>query len=252
VRLCEQAKVSDAVLSAENAKLESTSLRKQKDALLMETSGAVEAQRALHAAIRQQQASQEGVGMILRLSGDSCVVKAITPDGPASRCSQLHVGDALLSINGNDVQGKSVAQVTELFLGPTGSTVTIRAVRAMSLQDLREREAQEPYEVQLVRGKTEEGIKNTKAILEEDVTIVHKMHADAAKLTELKAEYADLEWAFKKQQDENRIFTQQLNTLKKEMEKTEKAAEFGALFKVAERERDMALQVLRCDIVDLL
>jgi predicted nuclease with TOPRIM domain len=104
----------------------------------------------------------------------------------------------------------------------------------------------------LVRGKTEEGIKNTKAILEEDVTIVHKMHADAAKLTELKAEYADLEWAFKKQQDENRIFTQQLNTLKKEMEKTEKAAEFGALFKVAERERDMALQVLRCDIVDLL
>ena len=36
----------------------------QKDALLLEMSGAVEAQRALHTAIRQQQDSHDGVGMV--------------------------------------------------------------------------------------------------------------------------------------------------------------------------------------------
>jgi hypothetical protein len=41
----------------------------------------------------------------------------------------VQVDDVLLAVNGHDVRGKSVAQVTALFVGPTGTTVTLRAMR---------------------------------------------------------------------------------------------------------------------------
>jgi len=51
---------------------------------------------------------------------------------------------------------------------------------------------------------------------------------------------------------ELRPYVEKLVTLaRKALPHVEKAAEFGALFKIAERERDMALQVLRRDIFDL-
>jgi chromosome segregation ATPase len=59
-------RVSDVLLAAEQARAEATSLRKQKDAVRQELSLSVNALHALHAAIRNQLPSHEGVGMVIR------------------------------------------------------------------------------------------------------------------------------------------------------------------------------------------
>jgi len=59
-------RVSDVLLAAEQARAEATSLRKQKDAMRQELSVSIDALHALHAAIRNQLPSHEGVGMVMR------------------------------------------------------------------------------------------------------------------------------------------------------------------------------------------
>jgi hypothetical protein len=71
--------------------MEASALRKQKDLLVQEVSEAVSAHRALHCAIRKLQETHDGVGMVLRLSGDKCAIKQIIPGSPAAQCGQLQV-----------------------------------------------------------------------------------------------------------------------------------------------------------------
>ena len=59
-------RVSDVLLAAEQARAEATSLRKQKDAMRQELSVSLDALHALHAAIRNQLPSHDGVGMVMR------------------------------------------------------------------------------------------------------------------------------------------------------------------------------------------
>ena len=84
-----------ALDSSHTASLEVSALRKQKDLLVQEVSKAVSAHRALHCAICKVQETHDGVGMLLRLSGDKCAIKQIIPGSPAAQCGQLQVIKAL-------------------------------------------------------------------------------------------------------------------------------------------------------------
>ena len=134
------------------------------------------------------------------------------------------------------MRGKSVAQVTDLFIGPTGSSVTIRAVRNIKYTET------DSFEVQLLRGKSDSGAQTARAILDQDIQLVKKMHADIANTSQLRAENEDLDWALKQQQDENRIHTQQLNVFKQEAEKVEDQLEAALKQRV---ESDKVLTNLR-------
>ena len=67
--------------------------------------------------------------MIVKLEGRSAypVIKSITPGGAAAECTEFCVGDAILSVNGKDVEGMDAKHLTPLFLGPIGSSLTIVA-----------------------------------------------------------------------------------------------------------------------------
>jgi hypothetical protein len=73
------------------------------------------------------------------------------------------------------------------------------------------------FEVVLTRGSitAKEGIQYH---VEEDIKMLKKMHADLGLLEGMRSENADLQWALKNQQDENRICHQQLHTLKAQVE----------------------------------
>jgi predicted nucleic acid-binding Zn-ribbon protein len=93
-----------------------------------------------------------GVGMVVRVETGKPfpLIKKIAPDGSAAECPLMAVDDALLEVDGKDCRGKSVADMTALFLGPVGSSVT---VKGHTLSDHDHPPDRPSYSVTLVRGK---------------------------------------------------------------------------------------------------
>jgi carboxyl-terminal processing protease len=66
----------------------------------------------------------QGVGAQVQQKNGQVVIEALIPDTPASR-SNLKVGDIILAVDGQSVQGKTVNEVVRLIRGQAGSKVTI-------------------------------------------------------------------------------------------------------------------------------
>lgn len=69
-----------------------------------------------------------GVGMSLEQKEAGVVVVTVFPDSPAQKAG-LASGDLIVGVNGEDVQGKTVEQVSALIRGEAGTKVRIAFVR---------------------------------------------------------------------------------------------------------------------------
>ena len=67
-----------------------------------------------------------GVGIIFRVGSDKGMyVKSLAADGPAAQSKQVMVDDCLVSVDGKEVYGKPVTDVTPLLTGAFGSQVEL-------------------------------------------------------------------------------------------------------------------------------
>jgi C-terminal processing protease CtpA/Prc len=66
-----------------------------------------------------------GVGLELRMEGDTAVVIAAIPGGPAAEAG-LKAGDRLLSIDGDGLKGATLADVVARLRGPSGTQMTLQ------------------------------------------------------------------------------------------------------------------------------
>jgi len=98
--------------------------------LLTDRSQAVDFEAKIHAVLRGKEVELVGVGMVVKLEGRSRypMIKSLTPGGAAAS-SDLAVGDSILTVNGKDVEGSEPSQLTPLFFGPMGSSLTLIAAR---------------------------------------------------------------------------------------------------------------------------
>jgi hypothetical protein len=100
-------------------------------------------------------ASTAGVGIALRKDGESLVVNALLPDGPAAASKAIHVGDRIIAVaQGDDgpdvpVQGWGIIKVVPLIRGPKGTTVRLTIVPA-------NKDHREAFVVSLARGVLKE------------------------------------------------------------------------------------------------
>jgi C-terminal processing protease CtpA/Prc/predicted nucleic acid-binding Zn-ribbon protein len=118
-----------AELTLSNTKLEHT-LKNYND-LLRDRAESIDFEAKIHAILRGKEVELVGVGMVVKLEGRSAypVIKSITPGGDAAQCTEFCVGDAILTVNGTDVEGMDAHHLTPLFLGSVGSSLTIVAAR---------------------------------------------------------------------------------------------------------------------------
>jgi len=89
-----------------------------------------------------------GIGIVFKVGNDKGMyVKALSADGPAHNSGQILINDLLMAVNGKDVYGKQVTDVTPMLVGTFGSKVTLKFRRnsAEGTHSL--------YTVKLVRGK---------------------------------------------------------------------------------------------------
>lgn len=56
-------------------------------------------------------------------------VKSLLTNSPAQQCGKITVGDIVISVNGENVYGKKLAELAEHLLGPPGSEVMNRIQR---------------------------------------------------------------------------------------------------------------------------
>ena len=119
-----------------------------------------------------------GVGMVVRVETgkEYPLIKKIASDGAAAECKEMAIDDALLEVDGKDCRGMTVADMTALFLGPLGSTVT---VKGHSLADHEHISSQPSYTVTLVRGKRGQSPK--KQALSPDRSVISVAAVAAAK-----------------------------------------------------------------------
>lgn len=76
-----------------------------------------------------------GIGISLRVEGDSIFVDEIVPGTPAAAQTDLHAGDRIIAVAQDTgpavpVHGGKLAQALELIRGPVGSTVRLTMVPA--------------------------------------------------------------------------------------------------------------------------
>jgi len=75
-------------------------------------------------------ATQEKVGIgayFQRSAADptGLAVKSLLSGSPAQKCGKISVGDVVLSVNGEAVYGKKLAELAEVLLGPAGSKAAL-------------------------------------------------------------------------------------------------------------------------------
>ena len=71
-------------------------------------------------------ARQAGVGIALDLMDDgNHVVTDLNDQGPAAESGQIGIGDKLISVDGVPVRGLSREEVSNMFLGPSGSLIQL-------------------------------------------------------------------------------------------------------------------------------
>ncbi|MCH8498404.1 MAG: PDZ domain-containing protein [Marinobacter sp.] len=84
---------------------------------------------AAQAQAREQQRLTAGrVGFTLDSSGGAIRINAIAPDSP-NRNIGVEPGDVLISVDGQFIQGATIAQVSQRLRGPVDTTVDIAVVR---------------------------------------------------------------------------------------------------------------------------
>mmetsp|Transcript_6767 Transcript_6767/g.15853 ORF Transcript_6767/g.15853 Transcript_6767/m.15853 type:complete len:164 (+) Transcript_6767:194-685(+) len=74
---------------------------------------------------------------------DALQVKSLLKGSPAQLCNKISIGDTIVAVNGESVYGKSLAELAEKLLGPSGSPVECAFEKGGS---------KEQYSVTLVRG----------------------------------------------------------------------------------------------------
>uniref|UniRef100_A0A6T8JNH4 PDZ domain-containing protein n=1 Tax=Hemiselmis andersenii TaxID=464988 RepID=A0A6T8JNH4_HEMAN len=91
-------------------------------------------------------AEKVGIGAYFQRStsdSNGLAVKSLLKGSPAQRNGRIAVGDVVLSVNGDKVYGKKLADLAGVLLGPTGSKVSMT---------FRSSTTQEEYTVELERG----------------------------------------------------------------------------------------------------
>lgn len=70
-----------------------------------------------------------GTGLILQDRGHKIVVTGFTPNGPASKNPNIHIGDQIVDVDGTSISKMEVSQVRDLLEGERGSVVSISLKR---------------------------------------------------------------------------------------------------------------------------
>ena len=94
-------------------------------------------------------AVRAGVGLVLEARGRGpSYVAELAPGGSADRSGRLRVGDQLLSVNGQAIQGMTPAELSQIISGPEGSSVRLafRRITSAFFQ-----ETEDDFEITLVR-----------------------------------------------------------------------------------------------------
>jgi thiol-disulfide isomerase/thioredoxin len=103
-----------------------------------------------HAAPTDANVEIAGIGLVLDVKEERCLVRAVLPDSPADKLGTPGVGDQIISVAEVDrepvsVKGKSLAEVVSLIRGEKGTTVRLTVVPRGKMKD-------EICVVSLVRG----------------------------------------------------------------------------------------------------
>jgi carboxyl-terminal processing protease len=88
----------------------------------------------------QGEETYEGIGAWVDTSGDYLMIISPMPGSPAEK-AELHTGDKIIAIDGENMTGLDGEVVRKKVLGPAGSTVTLTISR----------EGVEPFDVKIVR-----------------------------------------------------------------------------------------------------
>ncbi|HEX9012893.1 MAG TPA: S41 family peptidase, partial [Anaerolineaceae bacterium] len=72
--------------------------------------------------------SFEGIGAEVQEKNGSVVIVAPIDNSPAQKAG-IKAGDVILKVNGNDMTGKTLSEVTSQILGPAGTQVTLTILR---------------------------------------------------------------------------------------------------------------------------
>lgn len=73
-----------------------------------------------------------GIGVLIAGGGQQPFrIEVIFPNSPASK-SNLRVGDTIIAVNGQNVQGKTFTELHDLIAGPANTTVTLTVSRAQA------------------------------------------------------------------------------------------------------------------------
>ena len=59
------------------------------------------------------------------------LIESLVPGSGAERCGEIFAGDELLTVDGVDVNGRQVADLAPIFMGPQGSTAILTLMRKL-------------------------------------------------------------------------------------------------------------------------
>ncbi len=85
----------------------------------------------------QMRLSLMGIGAVLGLEDDQCVIKEIMPGGPADLSKQLHPNDKIIAVTPDqgesvDIIGMKLRKIVDLIRGPKGTKVGLTIIPASS------------------------------------------------------------------------------------------------------------------------
>jgi C-terminal processing protease CtpA/Prc len=73
----------------------------------------------------QTQIAGVGLFFVQGANKGACVVDEVIPGSAAHGHGGIEVGDTLVSVDGNGVQGKDLSEVRNMIVGPLGTQVTL-------------------------------------------------------------------------------------------------------------------------------
>ena len=170
---------------------------------------------------------RKGVGMVVRIETSKLdgeyEVKQLIAGGSASK-SSIRVGDTVLEVDGQPISKLSIEQVTELILGPEGTTVTITG----TANGARYSETLVRGEAQHTRPFADEAKEAIDALQRNNVeakeakaackSLEERLAAAKSKISELEKKLEMLMASASKDKEENKSMADQVSSLTKELE----------------------------------